>query len=272
MWRRSSGPQTSSYPRSNAPARSWITRCRSWRRWRASGPSSRRTWEGFQNSWTAASGESSWSPETPRPWFERFARSWRTPLGLRLSDARGLVGSWTAQGLRRSTPRSCPCMAGWAHEDADRSPRRSRRSGEEYPGRTTREPASGVRPPDPPCTSGVPPVRSVEAWDFSRARAEPSARAAARLRRWGERLPKQDSAPSPCGVSLRDPLLYVPSHLPPKGRVRRVRPILLPILLRRLGTVGGDVRPIVPSPRRRVLARRAGESASVADRQASERA
>src|SRR3989449_9375765 len=272
MWRRSSGPPTSSYPRSNAPARSWTTRCESWRRWRASGPSSRRTWEGFQNSWTAASGDSSWSPGTPRPWFERFAGSWRTVPGLRQLDARGLVGSGTAQGLRRSSPRSCPCTARWVREDADRSPRRSRRSGEEYPGRTTREPAPGVGPPDPPCTTGLPLTRSVEAGEVSPTRAEPPARAVARLRGWGECLPKQDGAPGPCGVSLRDPLLCVPSHLPAKGGVRRVRPILLPILLRHLGTVGSDVRPIVPPSRCRVLARRAGESAPVANREAPERA
>src|SRR3989442_10884392 len=131
---------------------------------------------------------------------------------------------------------------------------------------------SGVGPPAPPCTTGLPPVRSVEAWDVSPTRAEPPARAVARLCRWEERLPKQDGGRGLCGVSLRDLLLCVPSHLPPKGRVGRVRPILLPILLRHLGPMGGDVRPFVPPPRRRVLARRAGESASVADREASERA
>src|SRR5207244_7816036 len=151
-------------------------------------------------------------------------------------------------------------------------PRRGRRSGEEDPGRTPREPASGVGPPDPPCTTGVPPVRSVEAGEFFPTRAEPPARAVARLCRWGERLPKQDGTPGPCGVSLRDPLLCVPSHLPPKGRVRRVRPIFLPILLRHLGTVGGDVSPFVPPARCGVLARRAGESPPVANREDSERA
>src|SRR5207244_10697751 len=119
----------------------------------------------------------------------------RPAPGVRESDTRGLVGCATAQALRRSSPRSCRCTARWVREDADRRPRRSRRSGEEYPGRTTREPASGVGPPDPPCTTGLPPVRSVEAGEFFPTRAEPPARAGARLCRWGERLPTQAGTP-----------------------------------------------------------------------------